>query len=71
MLVLDSADCCAAEVIVTDENVRVELSGGQDSIPRHLREAVILTGVCKESEEVAEADWIVEEDVLTIELGRL
>lgn len=60
MLAAGNADPCAAAAPVTDESVPVELSGGHDNIPRHLREAVIFTGFCKELDEAIEVERIVD-----------
>jgi hypothetical protein len=59
-LARDNAGTCAEETPVADDSAWVELSGGQDSMPRHLREAVTFTGFCKELEETTEGDRIVE-----------
>jgi hypothetical protein len=59
-LAMGDADPCAAEAPVTDDNIPVELSGGQDNMPRHLRDAVIFTGIGKELDETTETDKIVE-----------
>jgi hypothetical protein len=58
-LAMGEADPCAAEAPVTDDSISEELSGGQDNMPRHLRDAVIFTGVDKELEETSETDKIV------------
>jgi hypothetical protein len=82
-LAVDSAVPSVGEIPTTDDNILVELSGGQDTMPRQFRElveAVIFKGLCKEVEEATEAGTVVNEEaiedettggLLLPELGRL
>jgi hypothetical protein len=82
-LAVDSAVPSVGEIPTTDDNILVELSGGQDTMPRQFRElveAVFSKGLCKEVEEATEAGTVVNEEaiedettggLLLPELGRL